>query len=291
MTDFAFNLKENLLLDTGNYQPAKNGVTENLNVQCLMCNVNTTYYIALQATDNHCNKGRVSNIVQLYFNDFPSIDKENIITTSPPDLIKDSTFDFTTITIAENMTIITENHTKDGIFIEKNIFIIAVSSLGILILIIIILNIIICCCCCKKQQSDKPKKLSKEASLRPPHNLNIAYKHGSESSLNDEQVATNSLSTLAAQSFVYSNTDEQNSLERYSYHTDRSLRNKMESQSKRNDLGFKLVQPMPAYATSSLSRFVAKHRGEHELSQNKPNTIEASRLHADDTHIYSLGQV
>lgn len=304
MADFAFNLKGNLLLNTEKYQPAKSGVTENLTVQCLTCNMNETYYMALQATDNHYNKGRISNVVQLHFNDAnippigkkttsSPIDKETTSTTSSPDLIKASTTDFTT-TIAENTTIITENQTKDGIFIEKNIFIIAVSSLGALILIIIIVNIIICCCCCKRQHTEKPKKLSKKASLQPPHNLNIAYKDGSESSLNDEQVASNSLSTLAAQSFIYSNSDGKDSLDkRFSYHTDRSLRNKMESQSKRNDLGFKLVQPMPAYATSSLSRFVARQRDadEDEMPQNKSNTIELSKVHADDTRIYSLGQV
>ena len=299
MTDFAFNLKENIMLDTEGYQPANSGAIENLTVQCPSCDNNTTYYMALQAIDNKYNKGRVSNIVQIQFNEanIPSINEDEISTET----IHISTANFSdltqvpteNITSTDFTTAITENQTKDGIFIERNTFILVVSSLGVLILIIIILNIIICCYCYKKQHSEKSKKISKKASLQPPYNLNIAYKNGSESSLKDEQTVSNSLSTLVNQSNVYTSSEGSDTMDkRYSYHTDRSLRSKMESHNKRNDLGFKLVQPVPAYTTTSLSHFIAKQRDlDDDVAQPQQNTIQLAKLDTDDTHIYPLGQV
>lgn len=293
-------MKENVVLETGE-QPAISRTNENIRIKCPLTSYSVTYYVALLATDDNDNAGKVSNIIQIPFKEyyFPSNDSIDTSTkTSNSDditTISDSTEISTenvtptdSTTMPDKDTTVIINQTIDGILIEKKTFIIATSSLGVLIFILIILIIILCCCCCKKRYSEKPKQLSKKSSLRPPYNLNISYKRGSETSLEDN-VVSHSSSSLVDQQTTYSGSDGRPE-KRYSYHTGQSLKNKMEVENAKDDLGFKLVKPMPLYATSSLSRFETRHleMDNKEMSSNvRSDSIQLS----EDTHIYPLGQV
>lgn len=313
LLDFTFNEKENILLIQPGFFPAESGVLQSLEFQFLQSNKNATYYIGALATDEIGNKAKVSNIVQIHFTDVEVTVIDNLTTSSEntnynqtstshsTDInsnteVTNNATDFeTTESIMEDNINITGSKVKDGIFIERKTAIIAFSTVGAIILLLIIINIIVCCCCfMKKKKSNKPKKLSRKASLRPPYNLNIAYRRGSESSLDGETRVGNSLRTSVDQSSNYSNLQGGiQSEQRYAYHTNKSLMNKEGNQGRKNELGFKVVQAMPAYASSSLSRFVSR---DTELDkgfepEDKGLNIAHKSTNRGDAHMYPLGTV
>lgn len=296
LMDITFNVKENVLLQIDNYMPSDSGSNENVTVGCPLSNDNKTYYIALRAMDNNNNQGTISNIVQVYFKEayLPPIDGFETSTISidfPTSFSTEESINFTS-SDDNNTTAVLKPETKDGIFIEKRIIIISASSFVAFILILIIFNLIVCCCCVRKKETKESKKISRKDSLRPPYNINVAYKRGSGTSFEEENLNSNSLNALVHPNSIYSSSDE-TSLQgkRYSYHTTNSLKNKTNTQNRKNDLGFKIVEPMSAYATSSLTRFAAQYNKPDTENQTNAMPLQELSNNGGDTRVYSLGQV
>lgn len=193
--------------------------------------------------------------------------------------------------------VVSESTTNESEKPETNImfdirYIIVISATGGILLVIIIVNIIVCCCCIKKNKHNpEKKKLCRDTALRPPHNLNIAYQDDSKSQTDNDVGVP--MSNLEHRNTYPESTSRNNTRQRYTYHTDKSLRTAEKSPTN-SQLGFRLVQTLPAYATSSLSQFTAKlndldSETESESRPTVPLSQKVSNL--DEAHIYSLGVV
>lgn len=311
LLQFTFIDNNNDLLNIDEYVPAPYGSIETLKVQCPWSSYNATYYVALLTKDAYGNEAEVSNIVQVHFKEaqIPLDDKttsgdySNDSSTTVSFISTESNNSTTTEITSSAVTVTDKNSTDasktenpEGIFIEKNNAIIIFSTCGVVVILIIVINIIVCICCFKmkkKDEGENPKKLSRKASLRPPYNLNIAYSRGSLSSLDRENETYNSTTMLGNHDRYYSNSPN-NSMQgeqRYSYHTNKSL-SKASGQGVRNELGFNVVRPMIAYATSSLSRFASKRNEQEDEPSNAASLAQTGKINNScDAEIYPLGSV
>ncbi|XP_054712372.1 calcium-activated chloride channel regulator 4A-like [Uloborus diversus] len=263
-------------------------------------NIAGNVFVALRARDEKQNVAMVSNIVQLHI-------KEDTITTSAifktdintfstaPTSDFESTFNTTEeITdVTESSTEITDSPTTNTSlnmddYVKKSFVIIVVGSVaGGILLLIIVINVIVYYCCLKKYKKSKPpRNLPRKASLRPPYNLNVAYRD-SKSSFDTEHDPDESINSLPDQN-MYPDPRARSSQRRYSYHTSRSLLEQKRSAEK--DLGFKLVQTMPAYATTSLSR-VRNYDNGSDLETKGAIPQPQRPKSAVDPQIYPLGIV
>ncbi|GFV24608.1 calcium-activated chloride channel regulator 1 [Trichonephila clavipes] len=310
LSDLYFNGEENLMMETASsLSPNVSGDTELNEFYFPEIYGSEVYYVALRAADANNNTGGISNIVQIFLNQSNTVITDKTISstestkpTFPEIQTTNNSTDGTvqtsdayeiTSTINENKSTVPPQPKDNYEFFDEKTIIILSSAGGILLLIIII-NIIICCCYIKKRErSTGSKKISRKASLRPPYNINIAYQNESNSSGNTDNLTRISTSTLADPN-EYSQPQARNktSSPSYSYHTSRSIEAKARKDSR--ELGFKLVQTHPAYATSSLSHYSARLREvdtESETEFKSPVPQPQTPTITKDAHIYPLGVV
>ncbi|GFT16928.1 calcium-activated chloride channel regulator 2 [Nephila pilipes] len=309
LSDLYFNGEENFIIETSNtLNPNVSGDTEVYEFYFPEIRDTVVYYIALRAVDGNNNTGDISNVVQIYLNQSNKVitDKPIRPTESTKIIPTDKSTSAEIPTITNNSTDTTfqtsddyeissstkeNNSTVSPLPIESDEFfdkktIIVLSSAGGILLLIIIINIIICCCYIKKRRrSPESKKLSRKASLRPPYNINIAYQEES----NCSRVST---STLADQNeYTQPQVRNKTSSPSYSYHTSKSIEDKARKDSR--ELGFKLVQAQPAYATSSLSRYNARLQevdSESETEFKSPIPQPQTPSSINDAQVYPLAK-
>ncbi|KAG8194508.1 hypothetical protein JTE90_013260 [Oedothorax gibbosus] len=271
--------------------PIEAGTKEIFEFHFPKINNGSLIYVALRAVDSNNNKGYISNIIQVYFNhsqifETTSTAASSLGSTDSSILPEQAnhTTENSNVTHTENPvsleTTTSETETPDTDILFDKKFIIVLSTSGGILLAIIFVNILVCCLCIKKRKQQQPdkKKLCKNMSLRPPHNLNIAYQDETNSQTDNNAEILN----LQDESPYNKFSERNKARERYTYHTNKSLQNAEKSPTN-SELGFRVVQTLPAYATSSLTRFTVKLNNLD--AENEPVTKSSTELSQNTSNI------